>query len=164
MGFFILIMVSRNLFAQDVTYSTIEEALENVVDPSWELIEIIDKRIYEEDNYGYIFFYSQLSEPKEYYVVAEFKKEKNGWSFENMFGGGPIKIQEGGASHYSGGYEDGEQFGLANPDVISVRLGNREADLIPLDQKDLKIWFFYKPTLEDVEHEPKFYDENGELF
>jgi hypothetical protein len=27
----------------------------------------------------------------------------------------------------------------------------------------LKIWFIYKPSLEDLEHELEFYDDKGEL-
>lgn len=163
--FLIFILISRSYTAQwtkETHFSTPLEALMNVNDPSLKVLEIIDERIYEEDNYGYIFFYTQLNEPKDYYVVSEFKKETNGWKFVSMFGGGPVEKHEKSYYFYSGGYEEGKQFGLANPEVSYVRRGNREAEIVPL-QNNLKIWFIYKPSLEDLEYDLEFYDDKGEL-
>lgn len=148
---------------RNLSFATPQEALENVENPSWKVIEVIDTRVYEEDKYGYVFFYSQMNEPKDYFVKSEFKKGKYGWKYVNMFGGGYVKEPNYKAYNYVGSSEDGEQYGVAGSDTVSVERGNRKAELIPLDSNNLKIWFIFKPTPEQEKGDLYFYDENGNL-
>ncbi|MBN3554267.1 hypothetical protein JYA63_08330 [Fictibacillus nanhaiensis] len=58
-----------------------------------------------------------------------------------------------------GGGKDGEYYGIVSSEVDQVILGRRKAELISLDAE--KVWFFYKPTKEEVQSEPKFYNLEG---
>jgi hypothetical protein len=137
--------------------------LENVKNSSLEVLEIIDKKVLKSNNYAYVFFYSQMNEPKDYYVVSEFEKGKYGWRFVRMFGGGNIVEDNANGSLSVGDVESGKYFGLATSNVSTVKLGNLEAELIPLDEKDMKIWIFFHLTSEVMENRLEFLDKDGKL-
>jgi hypothetical protein len=145
------------------SFATPEEALENIKNSSLEVLEIIDKKVLEANNYAYVFFYSQMDEPKDYYVVSEFEKGKYGWQFVRMFGGGNIVEDNANGGLTVGGVESGKYYGLATSNVYTVKLGHREAELISLAEKDMKIWIFFNPTSEDMESKLEFLDKDGRL-
>jgi hypothetical protein len=64
---------------------------------------------------------------------------------------------------YIGGTESGIYHGLATSDVSSVTLGERVAELIPLEDKDMKIWIFFNPTSKDTENNLLFLDKDGKI-
>lgn len=142
------------------SYATPKEALINEMDSPWEMVEIIDTKILEDQDYAYVFFYSKMKERQNYFVVSEFKRNKNGWKFINMFGGGKLIESNANGSLYFGGVEDGEYYGLATSDVNAVKLGDLQAELIPLN-KDFKIWIFYNPNAEDIKNDLRFLDKTG---
>jgi hypothetical protein len=160
---FVGLLIYLDSNERNSSFATPQEALGKVEKPSWEVIEVIDTRIYEGDKYAYVFFYSQMYEPKDYFVVSEFEKGKYGWKYVKMFGGGGVKEPNYNAYNYVGGSENGLQYGVAGSDTVSVERGNREAELIPLNKNNIKIWFLYKPTPEQEKEELMFYDKNGNL-
>ncbi|WP_227940397.1 hypothetical protein [Alkalihalobacillus deserti] len=80
-----------------------------------------------------------------------------------MFGGGNIVEDNANGGLSVGDVESGEYYGLATSNVSTVKLGHLEAKLIPLDEKDMKIWIFFNPTSEDMKSKPDFLDKDGKL-
>jgi hypothetical protein len=161
--FVIGLMVYFEFEERNSSYSTPEEALKNKEYLSYEIIDIIETRILKENNYAYVFYYSQRNEPYDYFVISEFEEGKYGWKFVSLLGGGLINQSNANGSTRIGGVEDGEYYGLATSEVSTVKLGLREAELIPLNVKDMKIWIFYNPSPEVIKNELEFYDNNGKL-
>jgi hypothetical protein len=64
---------------------------------------------------------------------------------------------------YIGGAESGIYHGLATQDALNVTLGDRAAELIPLEDKDMKIWIFFNPTSEDTANKLLFLDKDGRI-
>jgi hypothetical protein len=144
------------------SFATPREALDNVKNPSFEVEEVIDERMHEAQDYAYVFFYSKVGEGI-HYILSEFEKGKYGWRYVDMFGGGVITQDNANGGLYVGDAESGIIHGLATSDVSTVRLGQLEAELIPLDEKDMKIWIFFKPTSQDMENKIEFINKDGKL-
>ncbi|MBS4021888.1 MAG: hypothetical protein KGZ79_05655 [Dethiobacter sp.] len=70
-----------------------------------------------------------------------------------------IDVRNADGSQTVGSAKGGEYYGLTTMNVTSVKLGKREAELITLNDKDLKVWIFYKPTNQDLEYELQFIDK-----
>jgi hypothetical protein len=119
-------------------------------------IKRIYKTIYVEDGHvAYVFFQGDKDVPT--LCISKFKLKSYGWKNTNT---NQIPIKKGlNGEMIVGGVEDGEYYGIVSSEVDQVTLGSRKAELIPLDAE--KVWFFYKPTKEEVQNEPKFYNLEG---
>jgi hypothetical protein len=161
--FIVGLMIYLDWNERNSSFTTPEKALVNLKNSSFEVLKIIDKKVLETNNHAYVFFYSQINEPKDYYGVSEFEKGKYGWQFVDMFGGGHIVKDNTNGGLSVGDVESGEYYGLATSNVSTVKLGHLEAELIPLDEKDMKIWIFFNPTSEDMESKLEFFDKDENL-
>jgi hypothetical protein len=119
-------------------------------------IKRIYKTIYvDSGDVSYVFFLGDKDVPTLY--ISEFKRKSYGWKNTNT---NQIPIKQGlNGEIIVGGVEDGEYYGIVSSEVNQVTLGSRKAELISLDAE--KVWFFYKPTKEEVQSGPNFYNLEG---
>lgn len=119
------------------SYSTPEEALRNVENPKLDVLEIIDTKAY--DHVAFVFYYSEVGEtPENYLAAAKIIKNKYGWLFDEIIGVGNIDKNNAGMS--SG--KDDYIVGLASKEVDKVQFGSSEADLITMDEAEMKAFLF----------------------
>jgi hypothetical protein len=140
------------------SYSTPEEALRNVKNPKLEVLEIIDTKLYED--VSYVFFYSEVGKPKNYLAAGRINKNKYGWRFDEIIGVG--NIDKGNAGMLSS--KDEYIVGFASKEVEKVEFGNNYADIIELENKDIKAWLFHdleSDFLEQNDFDIKYYDKKG---
>jgi hypothetical protein len=149
-------------YERNSSYSSPDEALNHVKNPPFEVVEVIDTKILEDQNYGYVFFYSNVGEG-DHYIVSEFEKGKYGWRYVGMFGGGRITEDNANGRLMVGESENGPYHGLATANVSAVTLGHLKAELISLEDKDMKMWIFFNLTSEDMDNELVFLDEEGKV-
>ncbi|MFD2044171.1 hypothetical protein ACFSTA_09775 [Ornithinibacillus salinisoli] len=142
------------------SFSTPTEALRNLEDPTLEIQEILET-IYVDDHYAYLYFYSEITEPKDYICVSTFRKGTYGWKYVDMFGGGKITKDNTNGSLKSG---DGDYLlGFATAEVASVQLEEQKADLLPLVGTDFQLWVFHRLDPALIDREIQFFDTNGKV-
>ncbi|WP_202081190.1 hypothetical protein [Caldalkalibacillus salinus] len=162
----ILVLVMAGIFIyleldkKNESFTTPQEALKNIKEPTLEVNDMIDTIFFEDDNKAFVVFYTQIDKPKDYIALARFNKNKYGWIFVDMRGVGHINAFDTGDSSGIGGEYD---IGLAQSEVAKVRLGIHEAELIPLEE-DIVVWLFHNVSPEDLkENELLFLDEEGKI-
>ncbi|MBT2636732.1 hypothetical protein [Bacillus sp. ISL-39] len=157
----VIIVASAFLFSKkNNSFSTPEEALSNVKNPTLDVLEIIDTKLY--DRVAYVFYYSEAGEiPKNYLAAAKIKKNKQGWRFDEIIGVG--NIDQSNAGMISG--KDDYIVGLAAKEVDKVHFGSLEAKLITMDKKDMKAFLFHgvEPDLMNQADFNYFDKEGNEL-
>ncbi|WP_409250637.1 hypothetical protein V1502_10695 [Bacillus sp. SCS-153A] len=107
------------------SYSTPEEALGNLEDPIFPVLEVIDTKIY--GNVAYVLFYSTVGEsPDSYLAAGRINKNDYGWSFHEIIGIGNIDKDNLGMAAGKGDYI----VGFVQKDVDKVMFETKEADMI----------------------------------
>ncbi|WP_226086555.1 hypothetical protein [Mesobacillus sp. S13] len=138
---FIVIMVGFAFFylensKKNNSYSTPEEALSNVKNPKFEVLKIIDTKLY--DRVAYVFYYSEVGEAhKNYLAAGRINKNKYGWRFDETIGVGNLDENNIGMSSGNDDYI----VGLVSTEVEKVKLGDHEATLITMDK--MKAFLFH---------------------
>lgn len=171
-AFFIVILIVGIFIYFDFnerksSYDTLKEALMSIDEPEYKVIEIIDSKLNSEKDYAYVFYYSQIEESKDFFAISEFEKNKYGWQFNKRKSGMLVSYSEetvNGGTRYGGEKSGGLYYGIATSDVTTVTLGLQVAELIPLEDKDLKVWIFFNPSSEDLEHDLEFKNKDGKIF
>ncbi|WP_100333369.1 hypothetical protein [Bacillus alkalisoli] len=158
--FIVCVILVMGWNERNPTFATHLEALENDKHIKYEIKEIIDTKIYGDN--AYVISYTNI-ESQEHYFITTYKKGKKGWSFVDASLGFELSRKNANGRIKVGGIQGGSQHGIATWDVDKVTLANLSADIIPLEEKNLKIWIFFNPTLEDMKSEMLFKDENGKL-
>jgi hypothetical protein len=141
------------------SFPTPEEALYNIEEPKLKVIEVIDKKIKKDNRLAYIFFYSEIDKSKDYIAIATIVKNQYGWQYADMSGLGKIDVNNIG--NYTG--KDKEYFiGFAPAKATKVKLGIYEAELISLEEQEVKIWFLQGISIDEFEENKLlFLDEEG---
>lgn len=166
--FFIVIFIVVGVFIylefnqKSNSFNTPEDALKNIEDPKYEVVEIIDTKINQAKNDAYVYFYSKIEEPKDYFVISEFEKNKYGWQFKEMNDGVLLSSLSNGSSWFRDD-KNGKLYGIATSDVTTVQLGMQVAELIPLKDKNLKIWILFDPNGDRLENDLQFLNKQGKL-
>ncbi|MFS0864660.1 hypothetical protein [Fredinandcohnia sp. 179-A 10B2 NHS] len=155
----VVVIIYLENYKMENSYSTVEEALQNSEFTSLEVQEVI--KIIEEQEYSYVVYYTQLENPKDYIAMARFQKNRHGWLSLDQVGVAPIEGSETG--DFTG--NDNEYFiGIAKGDIAGVKLGSKDAILIPLNEKGIKIWFFHQPSVEVFDEKGiQFLDKEGNI-
>ncbi|WP_349408534.1 hypothetical protein [Pseudalkalibacillus sp. SCS-8] len=133
-------------------FSTPETALNNLKEMDLEVVEIISTRFFEKESVAYTFYYSKINRPKDYLAVAKFNKNNHGWRFENVIGVGNIDLNNVGNSVE----KNGTLIGFSDYGVKSVELDVHKAEIVPLEEKQLKVWLFHGLNHEEKEDEIQF--------
>ena len=141
-------------------FETPQEALENEKHLRYDIKELIDTKIY--GDHAYIISYTTIGH-KEHYLISKYIKNKKGWIFVDSSLGLEISTKYANGKIKVGGSNNGFQHGTATWNVDKVTLANLSADIIPLEGKNLKIWIFYNPSLDDMKAEMLFKDVNGNI-
>ncbi|MFC4559768.1 hypothetical protein ACFO3D_16405 [Virgibacillus kekensis] len=142
------------------SYVTPEEAIYNLEEPKFEVLKVIDTKIFEDENVSYVFFYSKVDKPKNYLAVAILNENKYGWKYTEMVGVGDIAEGNSGSSIGRNGY----RIGFAPSEVAKVQLGAHVANIIRLEKKEIKAWLFHGLGSEEFEkNELKFLNEEGKV-
>ncbi|MCP8616331.1 hypothetical protein [Salirhabdus salicampi] len=159
---FVIMAVSSFVYLENNkktnSYSTPEQALSNVKNPKFDVLEIIDTKFY--DNVAYVFFYSEVDIPKNYLATGKIKKNKYGWQFDEIIGVGNIDNDNTGLLSGKGEYI----IGLASKEVDKVMFGTHEVDIIPLDNQGIKAWLFHgleSNNLNQADFDIKYLDKEG---
>jgi hypothetical protein len=142
---FLGFLFGLNFYDKSISYSTPEDALKNVKNPKLPIEKIVHTEILSSKDEAFVFFYSTLSNPPEDYLsTAKLTKGKYGWKFSEIFGVGPTndRLLQNGESISNKDFI----MGMASSDISKVTMGNDTAKLIPLKDKDLKIWTFFNPS------------------
>jgi hypothetical protein len=142
------------------SFSTVTEAFNNINNPQLQIIEVIDTLYFEEKRIAYVIFYSSIDKPKDYLAVAKFTRNKNGWQFERI--NGVSYISKGNVGNSSG--NEDFTIGLTTLEVAKVRLGNHEAKMILLEEKDMQAWLFHGVSNEAFKNnELTFINKEGDV-
>ncbi|WP_156290995.1 hypothetical protein [Oceanobacillus salinisoli] len=157
----VIVMISVFVYLENSkknnSYSTPEVALSNVENPKLDVLEIFDTKFY--DNVAYVFYYSEVGEtPKDYLAAGKIIKNKYGWRFNEIIGVGSIDKNNVGMS--SG--KDDYIVGLASKEVTKVKFGNHEANMITMDEKEMKAFLFHgvEPDL-TAQTDFEYFDKEG---
>ncbi|MCA0972208.1 hypothetical protein LCM20_16490 [Halobacillus litoralis] len=147
----VLTLVSSHYFLEnskkDQSYSTPEEALRHAENSEFEVLNIKDRKLYEDT--AYVFFYSEIGDsPKNYLAAGIVNKNTYGWRVDEINGVGMIDKDNVGSS--SG--KDDFIVGFVSGEVADVKLGTLEADLIHLEERGVNAFLLHgvKPRL--IEH------------
>ncbi|MGP4107903.1 hypothetical protein [Virgibacillus sp. L01] len=152
------VYVSLDVNKKNNSFATPKEALNNMEEPNFEILEVIDTKFSEDKNVSYVFFYSEVDKPKNYLTAAIITKNKYGWKFAEMVGVGDIAV--GNAGNSTG--HDGYRIGFAASEVAKVQLGIHNADIIPLEDKKMKAWLLHGLSSDEFEkNELQFLNEEG---
>ncbi|MBP3951842.1 hypothetical protein [Bacillus suaedae] len=120
------------------SYSTPEAALNNVENPKYEVLEIIDTKVF--DSIAYVFYYSEVGlNQKNYLAVAKIDQNKYGWRFHELLGIGDIN--ESNVGNSSG--KDNYIVGFAPKEVDKLKFGSVEAELIAMETKGMKAFLLH---------------------
>jgi hypothetical protein len=144
---FIGIFLGVNFYNKSTSFSTPEAALKNVQNPKLPIENIVYTEILNSRDEAFVFFYSS-NPPEDYLGAAKLTKGKYGWKFSEIFGVGPMN-----ATRENGDSISDKDFimGMVSSDISKVSMGNDTAILIPLKDKDLKIWAFFNPSIKNQE-------------
>jgi hypothetical protein len=120
------------------SYSTPEEALRNINNPKKEVEEVVETIIIDETNTSYVIFHTA----DDMILVARFDRNIFGWKYADIIGLGlenEFRTGDyiGSKNFYMGGV-------LSN--ISKVKLGTKEAELIPLDGTSMQIWILHNTT------------------
>lgn len=128
------------------SYSTAEEALINIK----EVEEVVETIMFDETNTSYIIFYPA---DDDIILVARFDKNKFGWKYADMIGLGPVN------AFINGDYVGSENFYMGGilSNVSKVKLGTKEAKMIPLEGTSNQVWIHHNTT-------PKYFKNNDLIF
>lgn len=148
------------------SFNTPEEALKNIKKPKYEVIELIDTKMNRAEDYAYVFYYSQIEEPKDFFAISEFEKNKYGWKFNEVYQGILLSSLKNGSGYVINENKNDDKhylYGIASSDVTNVELGMQVAELIPLKDKDLKMWIIFNPSSKDLDSDLQFLNSSGEI-
>ncbi len=166
LGVFVLILTHEKQNA----FKTPEMALNQVQNPSIKVGKMIDVQTIKNYNLAFIFFYSTEQNPNDSIGVATIHKAWYGWKFVKMNRAGVLSDQnlnalKTGIPLTDVGLKNSYYWvGLTNQDVANVKVGDRNATMIPLkNSQDLSIFaFLSRPTTN--EKVITFINQQGEGF
>lgn len=124
--------------ARSSFFATPEEAVSNTADPSLNVDQLIETKIY--DQTAYVFFYSQEDETEGNDLsVAEVHQNENGWRMKEAIGLGDMDQRQKGSAmgteHFIAAY--------AWPETVRVTYGPYEAEEVELNHDSIKVFFLH---------------------
>ncbi len=143
-------------------YATPHQAAEQIVDGQWPIPmqEVIHAYVNEEGSSAFVFFYSQINEPKDYLGIAQARKTDEGWEISDVAGAGHLNTGDTGMETKP--FDNPSLLtGIAPKEAAAVRSKNSEAQIIELPDKPVNIWYIPQSSHRTTADSYRFFDENG---